>query len=289
MVVWGRLPLFLIKWTIWWLGEVWTGHESCWYKWGQEEKCEFLLLKWSLLNSQMEKSHHIWVTAAATKSIQSCPTLCDPIDSSRQIPGFPVPGISRQEHWSGLPFPSPMHESEKWKGSCSVVSESVQPHGLPSTRLLLLWDFPGKSTGWSGVLLPSPNLGNSACLFLTLWEYWLHRKNWHLFLFFHLWKIYSEIYYAIRKIIFDVKGKIMLLKGCSCKLCATPGFVSSRREDFDLGTETSLDYSEFLCSQVLLKYNRGTESFWHRPQKGTERMPACKFLARHFMSGSESW
>ena len=31
-------------------------------------------------------------------------------------------GFSRQEHWSGLPFPSPMHESEKWKWSCSVVS-----------------------------------------------------------------------------------------------------------------------------------------------------------------------
>ena len=26
-------------------------------------------------------------------------------------------GLSRQEHWSGLPFPSPMHESEKWKWS----------------------------------------------------------------------------------------------------------------------------------------------------------------------------
>ena len=26
-------------------------------------------------------------------------------------------GFSRQEHWSGLPFPSPMHESEKWKWS----------------------------------------------------------------------------------------------------------------------------------------------------------------------------
>ena len=30
----------------------------------------------------------------------------------------------RQEHWSGLPFPSPMHESEKWKWSHSVVSDS---------------------------------------------------------------------------------------------------------------------------------------------------------------------
>ena len=33
-------------------------------------------------------------------------------------------GFSRQEHWSGLPFPSPMHESEKIKWSRSVVSDS---------------------------------------------------------------------------------------------------------------------------------------------------------------------
>ena len=45
------------------------------------------------------------------KSLQSCPTLCDPTDGSHQAP--PSLGFSRQEHWSGLPFPSPMHESEK--------------------------------------------------------------------------------------------------------------------------------------------------------------------------------
>ena len=56
-------------------------------------------------------------------------------------------GFSRQEHWSGLPFLSPMHESEKWKGSRSVVSDSSRPHGLQPTRLLRPWDFPGKSTG----------------------------------------------------------------------------------------------------------------------------------------------
>ena len=50
---------------------------------------------------------------SAAKSLQSCPTLCDPIDSSP--PGFPSLGFSRQHYWSGLPFPSPMHESEKWK------------------------------------------------------------------------------------------------------------------------------------------------------------------------------
>ena len=38
--------------------------------------------------------------------------------------GPPSPGFSRQEHPSGLPFPSPMHESEKLKWSRSVVSNS---------------------------------------------------------------------------------------------------------------------------------------------------------------------
>ena len=33
----------------------------------------------------------------------------------------PSLGFSRQEHWNWLPFPSPMHESEKWKWSCSVA------------------------------------------------------------------------------------------------------------------------------------------------------------------------
>ena len=36
---------------------------------------------------------------------QSCPTLCDLVDCS--LPGSSVHGISRQEYWSGLPFPSP--------------------------------------------------------------------------------------------------------------------------------------------------------------------------------------
>ena len=63
-----------------------------------------------------------WTAAAAAKSLQSCPTLCDPIDGSPS--GCPILGFSRQEYWSGLPFPSPMHESGKWKWSWSVVSDS---------------------------------------------------------------------------------------------------------------------------------------------------------------------
>ena len=51
-------------------------------------------------------------TATAAKSLQSCPTLCDPIDGSP--PGSSVPGIlqARILEWVA-PFPSPMHESEK--------------------------------------------------------------------------------------------------------------------------------------------------------------------------------
>ena len=46
------------------------------------------------VNLQMLYHSAAAAAAAAAKSIQSCPTLCDPIDSSRQ--GSPVPGI---EHW----------------------------------------------------------------------------------------------------------------------------------------------------------------------------------------------
>ena len=71
--------------------------------------------------------------AAAAKSLQS--------DSLQPHRWQPTRG--------GLPFPSPMHESEKWKWSRSVVSNSSQPHGLQPTRLLHPWDFPSKSIGAS--------------------------------------------------------------------------------------------------------------------------------------------
>ena len=72
--------------------------------------------------------------------------LCaTPQTAALQAP--PSVGFSRQEHCSGLPFPSPMHKSEKWKWSRSVVSDSQPSQELQSARLLQPWDFPGKSTG----------------------------------------------------------------------------------------------------------------------------------------------
>ena len=83
--------------------------------------------------------------AAAAKSLQSCPTLCDTIDGSP--PGSPVPGIlqARTLEWVAISF------SNAWKWKVKVKSLSrvwlLGPHGLQPTRLLRPWDFPGKSTG----------------------------------------------------------------------------------------------------------------------------------------------
>ena len=81
--------------------------------------------------------------AAAAKSLQSCPTLCDPRDSSP--PGSPVPGIlqARTLEWVAISF----SDAWKWKWSRSVLSDPQRPHGLQPSRLLCPWDFPGKSTG----------------------------------------------------------------------------------------------------------------------------------------------
>ena len=51
------------------------------------------------------------IYAAAAKSLQSCPTLCDPIDGSP--PGSPVPGILQARTLEWVAISSLMHESEK--------------------------------------------------------------------------------------------------------------------------------------------------------------------------------
>ena len=53
----------------------------------------------------------IFFLAAAAKSLQSCPTLCDPTDSSP--PGSSVPGILQARTLEWVVISSPMHESEK--------------------------------------------------------------------------------------------------------------------------------------------------------------------------------
>ena len=71
----------------------------------------------------------------AAKSLQSCLTLCDPIGGSP--PGSSVPGFSRQEHWSGLPFPSPMRESESEVAQSCPTGSDAMDCSPPGERLLL--------------------------------------------------------------------------------------------------------------------------------------------------------
>ena len=80
----------------------------------------------------MEEPHS--AAAAAAKSLYSCPTLCDPIDRAHQVSSSL--GFSRQEHWSGLPFPSPMHE---------VKSESEVAQSCPTLLDPMDCSLPGSS------------------------------------------------------------------------------------------------------------------------------------------------
>ena len=96
----------------------------------------------------------ISAAAAAAKSLQSCPTLCNPRDSSP--PGSPVPGIlqARTLEWVAISFSNAWKWKVKVKSeSRSVVSDSLWPRELQPIRLLRPWDFPGKSTG-VGCLCP---------------------------------------------------------------------------------------------------------------------------------------
>ena len=94
-----------------------------------------------------------WSAAAAAKSLQLCPTLCDPIDSSP--PGSPVPGIlqARTPEWVAISF------SNAWKWKVKVKSLScVRLLVTPWTAAYQAPPSMGfsRQEHWSGVPLPSP-------------------------------------------------------------------------------------------------------------------------------------
>ena len=93
------------------------------------------------------------LTAAAAKLLQSCLTLCDPIDGSP--PGSPIPGIlqARVLEWGSIAF------SNAWKWKVKVKSLSrVQLFTTPWTAAYQAPPAMGFSRQeyWSGVPLPSP-------------------------------------------------------------------------------------------------------------------------------------
>ena len=96
---------------------------------------------------------HLFLHVAAAKSLQSCPTLCDPIDGSP--PGSPVPGIlqARTLEWVAISFSN----AWKWKVKVKLLSRVW----LLVTPWTAAYQAP-LSTGfsrqeyWSGLPLPSP-------------------------------------------------------------------------------------------------------------------------------------
>ena len=91
--------------------------------------------------------------AAAAKSLQLCPTLCDPIDGSP--PGSPVPGIpqARTLEWVSISF------SNAWKWKVKV--KSLSRVRLLATPWTVAYQAPlsmgfSRQEYWSGLPLPSP-------------------------------------------------------------------------------------------------------------------------------------
>ena len=78
--------------------------------------------------------HRSWKMQEKGEVTQSCPTLCDPM--AYQV--SPSIGFSRQEYWSGLPFPSPGDLPDP---GIEPRSSALQADTLPS-------ELPGKPNGW---------------------------------------------------------------------------------------------------------------------------------------------
>ena len=94
----------------------------------------------------------IAAAAAAAKLLQSCPTLCDPIDSS--APGSPIPGVlqARTLEWVAISF------SNAWKWKVKVKSLSHVP--LLATPWTAAYQAPlsmgfSRQEYWSGVPFPT--------------------------------------------------------------------------------------------------------------------------------------
>ena len=102
------------------------------------------------------------IAAAAAKSLQSCPTLCDPIDGSPR--GFPVPGIlqARTLEWVAISFSN----AWKWK----VKGKSLSHVWLVATPWTAAYQAPpsmgfSRYDYWSG--LPFIKRMSEGCKDLT--------------------------------------------------------------------------------------------------------------------------
>ena len=113
--------------------------------------------------------------AAAAKSLQSCPTLCNPIDGSP--PGAPFPGIlqARTLEWAAISFSNAF----KWKVKVKSLS-CIRLLATPWTaahQAPLSMGF-SRQEYWSGVPLPSPSWEPSMSHSECKWENRFCKTDW---------------------------------------------------------------------------------------------------------------
>ena len=138
-----------------------------------------MLTKWLLFFWSPRKVSFLYskAAAAAAKSLQSCPTLCDPIDGSP--PGSPIPGIlqARTLEWVAISFSSAWKWKVKGKSlsrdpmDCSPPGSSV--HGIFQARVLE-WGTIAFSVSSS---LDTGNLWLIFCFFCFAFANILHKLN----------------------------------------------------------------------------------------------------------------
>ena len=74
------------------------------------------------------------ILSEVSEITQSCPTLCDPMDSSLHQAPLSM-GFSRQESWSGLPFPSPGNLPREEPRSPALIDDlPTEPPGKSNFR-----------------------------------------------------------------------------------------------------------------------------------------------------------
>ena len=116
-------------------------------------RCAFPINRISTNQGPSSGSECLVRAAATAKSLQSCPTLCDPIDGSP--PGSPVPGILQAKtlEWVAISF------SNAWEWKVKV--KSLSRFRLLATPWTAAYQAPpsmgfSRQEYWSGVPLPSP-------------------------------------------------------------------------------------------------------------------------------------
>ena len=91
----------------------------------------------------------VWATSGRKLVLiaQSCLTLCNPIFVACQV--HPSMEFSRQEHWSGLPFPSPGKEAKKVRKLQLAIDRVCVHAGLTASRVFCYLSL---SQQWSDVI-----------------------------------------------------------------------------------------------------------------------------------------